>query len=76
MSMNLYWQPITDNWRWLPYALKRVISDKFFNGVGGSLTMGETLLPWLQGLADAGVEGSPELMGAIEKHGLIEIEVR
>lgn len=73
MSSNLYWEPAerkkynagTDQ------ALKWVLQKRY--GYPVHITMTTNDIPYLQGLADAKINGAQELIEAIEKYSDIEL---
>lgn len=80
MSTNLYWLPVPKDPpkpRELPTTLKKKISQRFW-GHDGSLHGNEIELdgnyvPYLEGLADAGIEGADDLVAAIVAHGAVRL---
>lgn len=61
----------------LPCELKYKLSRKLW-GTDGSIggdpaIVGKQLVPYLEGLRDAGVEGASELIGLIKTHGTVEL---
>lgn len=80
MSTNLYWLPAPTNPpkpRELPFQLKKALADRFW-GHDGSLygspvTLGQEYTLYVDGLADAGVEGAADLLAAIRAHGAVQL---
>ncbi len=77
MSLSLHWRPAqpAQSWPRLPYALKSVIARRLW-GHDGSVPGEETLvglseIDYLDGLADAGVDGALELRNAIKNYGAV-----
>lgn len=78
MSSSLYWRPAPKNVppaRDLPESLKKRISQRLW-GHDGSLNgdeieIGKEMLPYLEGLDDAGAEGAADLIAAINAHGRV-----
>ena len=83
MSTNLYWRPVP---REIPpartvNALKRAIARRVWDHDGSlhgdTIIVGTELLPYLEGLRDAGTEetreDASELIEAIQEHGSVEI---
>lgn len=72
----MYWRPAPKEEppaHDLPYELKRAVAQRFW-GHDGTLHADDHLLskedvPYLEGLADAGVDGATELIEAIRQHG-------
>lgn len=80
MGVNLYWRPVIkriDKHRSLPDALKRILARRYFDQDGTLSTdwLETQDMDYLQGVADAGVEGAEELLKAIEKYGSVEIRI-
>ena len=73
MSSNLYWEPTNRGKnKCLGTALKWVLQKRF--GYPVRVTLDEENILYLQGLADADIEGAQSLVDAIEKHGCIELK--
>jgi hypothetical protein len=74
----MYWRPapkeeppVQD----LPYELKRAVAQRFW-GHDGTLhgddyALSKEDIPYLEGLADAGIDGATELIEAIRQHGRV-----
>lgn len=78
MSASLHWRPVArEPHPTLPYALRRVLGTKLWGegefGVNSPVEVGKSLLPYLEGLADAGVDGAAELVAIIRQHGVVEL---
>ncbi len=75
MSSTLCWKPETAAEGSLPYELKRAISRKLWDTDGscggGEIVVKADLIPYLEGLRDAGIEGADELIRLITEHGRI-----
>lgn len=79
MSTSMYWRPVPKEPRpaELPYDLKRAIAQRLW-GHDGSLwgeatEIDRSILPYLEGLRDAGVDGAAELIAAIQQHDKVEV---
>lgn len=73
MSSSLQWEPSHRKSHALPSALKFALRRRYqSNGVIDAVFT-ETDLLYLNGLADANVEGAAALIAAIEKHGDIRV---
>jgi len=68
MSCSLYWRPVGGGNQVGGSQLREAIREEF--GSDTRLDMGA--LPFLRGLAAAGMEGARQLIAAIEKHDVIE----
>jgi len=85
MSTSLYWTPAPGDVppaEELPFELKKAIAQRLW-GHDGSL-WGEkvelsranaAIIPYLEGLADAGVDGAAELIRAINTHDAVLVWV-
>lgn len=71
MSSNLYWEPTARKKKDLPTAIKFALRKRFPGGV--NITLDTTNLDYLQGLADAGIDGAQTLVDAIDQHECIEL---
>jgi hypothetical protein len=79
MSTSLFWKPAPKNEpepETLDYQLKAALSRRLWGMGDGSvwadeITVGEELIPYLNGLIDGGIEGAQELLDAIHKHGQV-----
>lgn len=74
MSSNLMWRPARPPKSGsLPKDLKFKISKRLWGTDGscgdGEATVTESDIPYLEGLADAGISGAAELIELIRKHG-------
>ena len=69
---NLYWTtritPVL-----LPPVLKATIAGRAFDSGDDFAEVDETWIPYLEGVADAGVEGAHELIGAIRHHAVLTL---
>ncbi len=77
MSSSLMWKPVQDAEGSLPYELKVTLSRKLWDTDGscggGVVTVNSSLIPYLEGLRDAGTKGADELIRLIKEHGEIEL---
>ena len=69
MSCSLYWKPLGNGHQVGDTALRNAIERRY----GSRVRLDDRAMDYLQGLADAGIDGATELIKAIEKHGEIEI---
>jgi len=69
MSSSLYWRPDRNKGH-LPDAIKQKLEHNSF-----PLTMDESDLQYLKGLADCDVDGAVKLIGLINKHGAIILNI-
>lgn len=73
MSSTLMWRPSSRESYDLPLDLKEVVSRKLWNtdgSCGGAeVTVNSDLIPYLEGIRDAGINGAQELIDAINQHG-------
>lgn len=72
MSSSLVWEPANRKTHDLPYALKNALQKRYDYPI--NTIMDSSNIEYLQGLADAGVEGSDKLIEAIEKHDRISVK--
>lgn len=78
MSSTLYWRPAPKDVpapRDLPTGLKWALARRLW-GHDGSLNgdeieLDEAIVPYLEGLADGGVEGAADLIAALRAHGTV-----
>jgi hypothetical protein len=80
MSFNLYWRPVKPTTaKSLPRDLKKPLAKRFFDSdgslKGGPVTLTDKDSDYLEGLADAGVDGAEELIEAIRRHGAVEVYI-
>ncbi len=61
MSSNLYWRPVSPVGKSLPIELKSAMKKKYHHI---DITLNAADVPYLQSLADAGVDGVQELLDA------------
>ena len=77
MSSTLTWKPVIEESNDLPDELKRVISRKLWDTDGscgnGPVMVDKEILPYLEGLRDAGVKGADDLIAIILQYGQIEL---
>ena len=78
MSTTLYWQPVPNlpPLRSLPCGLKGFLAKRYLDhgSLKGSFTIRRGslgALNYLEGLADAGIDGAAELIGAIAKSDVL-----
>lgn len=75
MSSSLMWRPVVVDATPLPKSLKFSLSRRLWDTDGscgeGAITVSANLVPYLEGLRDAGVDGANELIKAIETHGSV-----
>jgi hypothetical protein len=77
MSATLHWRPedppesgtLSDELRW---KLGRKLCDTD-GSIGYPTSVNASLIPYLEGLADAGIKDAEKLIGLIEKYGSIEL---
>lgn len=72
MSSTLVWEPANRKRADLSTALKWILQKKY-GGTINNVVMDRQDLPYLSGLADAGVKGVAELQDAIDKYDEIQI---
>jgi len=82
MSSSLYWRPVPRDIppaEELPYQLKKALSVRLWGHDGSlygdkvELNKATPIIPYLEGLADAGVEGAEELIRAINIHDAVVV---
>lgn len=77
MSTNAYWRPVVPKKGYeLGDDIKRKVARRYLDHDGsltGSVVLDIDALNWLEGLRDGGVKDAEKLIGAIEKHGEIEV---
>lgn len=76
MTTTLLWSPVTDYSGTLSEDLKRILARKYLDHDGslsGTAVLDNTELPYLEGLADAGITSAAKLVKLIKKHGAIEL---
>lgn len=78
MSSTLYWRPAPKDVppaESLPFELKKAIARRLWDHDGSlhgdEVTIGSDMVPYLEGLEDAGVDGAVELIKAIRDHGSV-----
>lgn len=78
MSSSMYWRPAPKEEppaNDLPYALKRAVAQRFWHHdgslYGDDYELGKEDVSYLEGLADAGIDGAAELIEAIRQHGRV-----
>jgi hypothetical protein len=71
MSANLCWAPARRLPNYLPYELKVILQAK--HGLDGRSIYTHEQTYYLQGLADAGIDGAQELIHAIDQYGQVEV---
>ena len=79
MSSSLYWCPVPkpDPERTLDFDLKKKIAPRLWGHDGSihgnKVEVGPAMVPYLEGLADCGVDGAADLIAAIHAHGAVEL---
>lgn len=74
MSSSLTWIPvISRKEKDIPTALKIALKRRF-DFSRGPLVLELSARMYIEGLADAQVEGAKDLLAALDKHGCIEIK--
>lgn len=77
----MHWRPRPQKpeGEWVEDRLRHILARKLWDHDGsiadGPTALGRDMLPYLQGLADADVEGAAELIAAIQKYVEIEVEI-
>jgi len=72
VSSNLYWLPVVpEEGNALDIQLKFTLRKRFHTPV--AVNFRRVDIPYLTGLADAGIDGAKELIEAIEKHSIIKV---
>lgn len=72
MSSNLGWMPVESDWRFLGDQLKFALRKGYGEPVDAVLNSED--IPYLKGLADAGVKDADKLIEAIEKHDELRVK--
>ena len=79
MSANRYWCPIApEEENYIELGLASPIAKKYLDSDGslsGEVLLGSKDVDFLYGLLFAGIEGADELIGAIEKYGVIKFVI-
>lgn len=76
MSQSLYWRPAKPRKESsLPDTLKLILKKRYetLDCANENDVLDAGALPYLEGLADAGVDGAKELIAAIKRHEQVEI---
>jgi len=77
VTSSLMWKPVLPAGGDLPDELKRTLSRKLWDTDGsyggGTCVVDASLLPYLEGLRDAGTKGAAQLIKLIQKHGEVEL---
>lgn len=80
MSNDLYWRPAPKDLppaRSLPHGLKARLARRLWGedspALGSTMDVDQHELPYLEGLADGGVDGAADLVDAIREHGTIQL---
>lgn len=74
MGMNLFWKPSAPrSGRDLPRALKYAMEKRFKFGREPVTVTYQDQCSYIQGLVDANVDGSSELLDALCTHGAIDL---
>jgi len=73
MSSSLIWEPVIEqDGRSLPCGLKSALRKRFGDPV--DVTLSGSDRNYLEGLSDAGLDGSSGILSAIDKHGMIKVK--
>ncbi len=72
MSSSCYWEPAFRPTKRLSDAMKYALRKRFGEPV--HVQMSEQHVSYLNGLADAGIEGAEDLIAAIEKYTCISVD--
>jgi hypothetical protein len=72
MSSSLYWKPVTKESNSLPNELKYALQKRNEGYIEGT-TLDYSDISYLEGLRDASVKGSQELIDAIEQYEEVRI---
>jgi hypothetical protein len=71
------WKPVEEAKGHLPDELKYKLSRKLWDTDGscgnGPAVVDERIIPYLEGLRDAGIKGADKLIKLIQEHGSIEL---
>lgn len=76
MSASLNWTPPPSNGGRLSEELRRILGRKLCDTdgtIGYPTIVNESLIPYLEGLVDAGIKDSDKLISLIEKHGEVTL---
>lgn len=76
MSKNMYWRPARTEATSIPDRLRQILVPKVFGSIplpNDVASLDQLIIPYLQGLQDAGVEGAAHLIGAIRNHRVIDV---
>jgi hypothetical protein len=80
MSSSMYWRPVPKDLprpELLSYDLKHRLARRFWDHDGSlngePIEFDATQIPYLEGLADGGVEDAQELIDAIREHGSVHV---
>lgn len=78
MSTAMMWRPVRPQaGEELDYRLKKAVARRWFGHDGslaaGPVTLRQSDLPYLQGLADAGIPDAQTLMQAVGKFEAVEV---
>jgi hypothetical protein len=76
----MYWRPVNPRpeGEYVDDAVRQRLAPRLWGDGAGTDSVGpdeldKRFIPYLEGLADGGVDGAQELIDAIRKHGTIEI---
>lgn len=79
MSASMYWRPVRPKpeGTYVDDRLRHVLARRLWNQ-DGSLSaspdvLDENMIPYLEGVRDAGVPAAQELIDAIKKHEVVEV---
>lgn len=77
MSTCLYWRPEPPPSGTLPDALKYELARRIWDSDGSvgqdAVTLDEESIPYLEGLAECGIDGASELTDAVRQHGRVQV---
>jgi hypothetical protein len=76
----MYWRPAPKDVppvEELPYQLKKAVAQRLWGHdgslYGDAVMIGKSMVDYLEGLADAGIDGAADLIAAINEHGAVVI---
>jgi hypothetical protein len=78
MSSSMFWRPVPKEvppGQWVPDDLRHKLGKRLWDSYSdrNEAELDKTNLPYLDGLADGGVEGAAELVAAILEHGRVRV---
>jgi len=74
MSSALYWEPVKEPKNYFTDEIKFALRKKLDEGYICNYTINNSMIPYLEGLRDAGVKGASAVIKALEKHGKIKLK--